>query len=151
MKLKIYLDTSILSCLLDERTPERMAETKAFWARLSYFESFTSELTQEELLATPEMKKRKQLVGLLKDLEILLVTDDARELARRYVEHQVFTPKVFNDALHVAIAVQSNQNLIVSWNFKHLVNRTRRARINALNASLGLPPIEIASPLELQE
>ena len=54
-----------------------------------------------------------------------------------------------NDALHVAAAVLTRQDVLLSWNFKHLVNRRRRAQINEENISLGLPTIEIVAPPEI--
>lgn len=53
------------------------------------------------------------------------------------------------DALHVTVAVVSRQDVLVSWNFRHLVNRRRRALINEVNILLGFPTIEIVAPPEL--
>ena len=77
------------------------------------------------------------------------VTDEMRELADHYVRAGVFTPVMLADALHVAAAVLSRQDVLLSWNFRHLVNRRRRARVNDVNISLGLPTIEILPPPEL--
>ncbi len=49
MKLRVYLDTSVLSAYFDERTPDRMVETRVFWVRLSEFEVYTSTLVREEI------------------------------------------------------------------------------------------------------
>ncbi len=46
MKLRVYLDTSVLSAYFDERTPDRMVETRVFWVRLSEFEVSTSTLVR---------------------------------------------------------------------------------------------------------
>jgi hypothetical protein len=54
-----------------------------------------------------------------------------------------------DDALHVAAAVLGRYDVLVSWNFRHLVNRRRRAALNSLNTSWGLPAIEIIAPAEL--
>jgi hypothetical protein len=56
---------------------------------------------------------------------------------------------MFNDALHVAAAVLTRQDVLLSWNFKHLVNRRRRAKVNDVNVSQGLPMIEIVAPPEI--
>ena len=88
-------------------------------------------------------------LALLEGFTIHAVTDEMKTLAHRYVEKDVFAIKVFNDALHVAAAVLTRQDMLVSWNFKHLVNRQRRAKINDINISLGLPTIEILPPPEV--
>jgi len=51
-----------------------------------------------------------------------------------------------DDALHVAIAVLARPDVLVAWNFKHPVNQRRRAAIDALNLSLGLPTIAALPP-----
>ncbi len=71
------------------------------------------------------------------------------ELAREYIAAGIFAPVTFNDALHVSAAVLTRQNVLLSWNFKHLVNRRRRAQVNQLNMSLDLPMIEILAPPEI--
>ena len=60
-----------------------------------------------------------------------------------------FTRTMYNDAVHVVAATLSRQDVLVSWNFKHLVNRRRRAMVCGVNATAGLPPIDILSPPEL--
>ncbi len=62
-----------------------------------------------------------------------------RELAGSYLAEEVFAPKDYNDALHVAVAVLTRQDILLSWNFKHLVNRRRRARVNDVNVVRGAP------------
>ena len=53
------------------------------------------------------------------------------------------------DALHVAAAVLTQQEVLLSWNFRYLVNRRRCARVNDVNISWGLPTIEIVALLEV--
>ncbi len=53
------------------------------------------------------------------------------------------------DALHVAVAVVTRQDIFVSWNFRHLVNRRRRALVNEVNVLMSHPPIEILAPPEV--
>jgi len=50
-------------------------------------------------------------------------TPEAEQLARRYLDAQIFPATVPDDALHVAIAILTRQDVLVSWNFKHLVNQ----------------------------
>lgn len=149
MKLRIYLDTSVFSAYYDERTPERQAETVDFWPRLGEYEAATSELARQELMQTPDETGRQQLVELMNGMTVHAITEEMKELARRYVLEAVFTPVMFNDALHVAIAVLTRQDILLSWNFRHLVNRRRRARINQTNIALGLPTIDIVAPAEM--
>ena len=149
MKLRICLDTSVFSAYDDERTPDRLAETREFWSRLSDFEASTSELAALELKQTSNPLKRARLEALLRDVIIHPLTDDMRALAHRYVDGGAFSPGMYNDALHVAAAVLAGQDVLISWNFKHLVNRRRRAQVNEINTLSGLPTVEIVAPPEL--
>lgn len=67
----------------------------------------------------------------------------------RYVSLGVFGIADINDALHVGAAVRAKADILVSWNFRHLVNRRRRGLINSINMQLGHPSIEILSPPEV--
>jgi len=71
------------------------------------------------------------------------------DLAQEYVRRGVFSPATAVDALHVAVAVAARQDILVSWNFRHLVNRRRRALINEVNVLTGYPAIEILAPPEV--
>ncbi len=80
---------------------------------------------------------------------MLRIEEGARRLAQEYVRRGVFSAATMEDALHVAVAVVSRQDMLVSWNFRHLVNRRRRALINEANVLSGYPTIEILAPPEV--
>lgn len=149
MKLRVYLDTSVFSAYDDDRAPERLAETREFWSRLSGYDVSTSDLAAAELRQTRDVEKRARLEALLAGVAIHPITDEMRMLARRYVDGGVFSESMHNDALHVAAAVLTGQDVLLSWNFKHLVNRRRRAQVNEINTLTGLPILEIVAPPEL--
>ncbi len=149
MKQRIYLDTSVLSALGDSRAPDRQALTREFFARLAEFDACTSDLAREEILSTRDTRRRNEILPLLDSLAVHPVTQAARDLARKYLDSRIFPPSVPEDALHVAVAVLTRQDVLVSWNFKHLVNQRRRADILTLNQSLGLPLLAILPPPEL--
>lgn len=149
MKQRIYLDTSVISLHDDPRSPDRCALTREFWLRLSDFEASISEVTTREIQDTPDPARRDRMLRLIDGLAIQPVTAEADQLAARYLAAGIFPATVPDDALHVAIAVLSRHDVLVSWNFKHLVNQRRRAAIDALNLSIGLPTIAILPPPEL--
>ncbi|MFQ6006795.1 MAG: PIN domain-containing protein [Woeseia sp.] len=148
-KLRVYLDTSVLSAYYDDRAPDRQAQTEEFWKRLGDFEAATSELTREEIGQTQDPGRRSLLLTLLDELTIYPITEETKELARHYVTSGVFSLIMLNDALHVAAAVLTRQEVLLSWNFRHMVNRLRRARVNEVNIARRLSTIEILAPPEL--
>jgi hypothetical protein len=149
MPLRVYLDTSVFSAYYDEAISDRRAQTEDFWRRRSDFELSTSAVAREELEQTPDPARRAQLLRLVEGVTVHPVTDMMRSLARSYIGSGVFTGVMYNDAVHVAAAVLTRQDVLVSWNFRHLVNRRRRAQINEVNISLALPTIEIVAPPEV--
>ncbi|MBT3190919.1 MAG: PIN domain-containing protein [Verrucomicrobia bacterium] len=149
MKLRLYLDTSVMSALLDDRHPDRMRETEQFWELAREYEFTTSDLAKEEILSTPDVERRARMLKLTEGLTIVTLDNEARMLADLYIDQDIFSPALLNDALHVAAAVVSRQDILVSWNFRHLVNRRRRALVNEVNIVHGYPTIEIVSPPEI--
>ena len=66
-----------------------------------------------------------------------------------YISEKVLTPKFFNDAVHIAAATTYKVDVIVSWNFKHIVNLNRIRLFNSVNLKQGFSIIEIRSPREV--
>jgi predicted nucleic acid-binding protein len=149
MKLRLYVDTSVFSAFFDERAPDRRTLTEEFWKTLSSYDSSTSELAIEELRQTADLQLRARMESLLVGVAIIPVTDEMRHLADQYILAGAFTRTMLNDAIHVAAATHSRQDILISWNFKHLVNRRRRAMVCSVNTREGLPVLDILSPPEL--
>ncbi len=149
MKLRLYVDTSVFSAQFDHRAPDRKTLTEEFWSNIGSFDCATSDLTVVELRQTSDLQLRAKMESLLSGLEIIPVTGEMHALAEKYVLAAAFTRTMYNDAVHVAAATLSRQDVLVSWNFRHLVNRRRRAMVCSVNATAGLPAIDILSPPEL--
>jgi len=148
MKIKIYLDTSVISALFDERTPERLAMTSDFWSKLEDYEVFISELVLEELERANEQVKDK-MFSAIKDFVVLKISKEAEELAQIYVKQGVFPEKYFDDALHVALTSVNQIGILLSWNFTHLVKLKTRRMVSIVNLAENIMPVEIVSPPEL--
>ena len=82
-------------------------------------------------------------------LEQVAIDDDVRALAYAYISAGVLTRKRRSDAFHVAAASVAGADLVVSWNFKHLVNYDRIRKFNAVNLMNGYRPLDIRSPKEV--
>jgi hypothetical protein len=87
--------------------------------------------------------------SLLLGFQVIPITAEMENLAEKYITAGAFSRTMYNDAVHVAAATLSRQDVLVSWNFKHLVNRRRRAMICNVNTLVGLPAIDIISPPEV--
>lgn len=145
-----YVDTSVLGGYFDAEFREA---TRAFWSALGEggWHALVSTLTIEELSGAPA--EVRDLLGELSadQLTVLPVTDEARELAERYVHMGVLGSGSLPDGLHVAVATLSSAAAIVSWNFKHLVNIRRVQGFNGVNLLMGYRNIDIRTPREVAE
>lgn len=81
--------------------------------------------------------------------EILEITEDALELSEEYLNRKILTPKFRDDALHMALASLANVDVLVSWNFRHIVHYEKIRLFNAVNLENGLKPIDNYSPREV--
>lgn len=57
--------------------------------------------------------------------------------------------KYRDDALHLAIASVENMDILVSWNFDHIVRLKTKHGVTGINTLLGHKVIDIISPSEL--
>ena len=147
-KQRLYLDTSVFGGLYDEEFQEI---TKPLFERIekSEFEIIFSNITEQELENAPQIIK--STINLLPQNSTLLVKSDleAAQLAKKYIDEKVVGPTSYADCLHIALATIHNANILVSWNFKHIVNVVRIVGYNSVNIAEGYKPIDIRSPREL--
>jgi predicted nucleic acid-binding protein len=147
-KQRIYLDTSIFGGLFDEEFKEY---TEPLFERIKNleFEIIHSNVTEQELENAPE--KIKATTKLLPNLSTEYMKSDIEtvKLAKKYIEEGVVGATSYADCLHIALATKHNANILLSWNFKHIVNVVRIVGYNSVNMSEGYKPIDIRSPREL--
>ena len=108
-----------------------------------------SQLTEIELNGAPQ--NVKDLVKQIPDehIEFLTITEEANQLAIRYVNENVVGKTSMEDCRHIAIATLNNADILASWNFKHIVNVNRIRGYNAVNYKLGHKILEIRTPREV--
>ena len=144
---KIYIDTSVLGGYFDVEFQVPTRELFEIIKRGEY-QVVISDITEGELLNAPE-NVRTLFNDLGIDYEIVNLNDDSIALASEYVRENVVNQTSFNDCLHIAIATIARLDLLVSWNFKHIVNINRIHGYNGINIKNGYPSIEIRSPKDL--
>jgi hypothetical protein len=127
-----------------------MAETRLLWqqAKAGQWRLVTSIVAEAELRTAPA-HVRAIFAETFDASNILDTRTEIEELANAYLAAAVVPPKYVDDALHVAMATVHGVRLVVSWNFKHLVNVRREDGFNAVNILRGWPPVRIVSPKEI--
>ncbi len=150
MRPRIYADTSAIGGYLDREFRE------ASVALIQLFRSgrallVLSDLTQLELDGAP--KAVQAVLDLVPESfrEYIELTEEASELALKYLQEGVLGESHWLDAQHIAMATVARVDVLVSWNFKHVVNLQRIRGYNSVNLKAGYPLLEIRTPREVAE
>ena len=148
MKLRIYTDTSVLGGCEDEEFAEhsvRLMEGFVEGQRVLV----QSSLTVQELAGAPaEVRSRLTSVPEA-HIEMRQLDTEAKELSEAYIAAGVLSGTMRADAQHIAIATVARVDVLVSWNFRHIVNLQRIHGYNSVNLRQGYPMIEIRTPREV--
>lgn len=146
--LSLYVDSSVIGGYYDDEFREA---TRTLWKQMEQgrFRFLASVLLQQEIEGAPVRVRRLMERTFARKESIFPITVEALSLAESYLENKVVPATYGDDARHVAIAVVHRVTVIVSWNFRHLVNLRREAGFNSVNILLGYPSVHIVSPLEL--
>lgn len=143
----VYADTSVFGGVFDD---EFSQHSRTFFeeVRSGRFKLFVSEVVRVELESAPD-EVRAFFYDIAPGAYLAAVTPEAISLMEAYLREGVVGPKSTDDALHVALATVSGCDIIVSWNFKHIVNFQKIPLFNAVNALNGYGAIAIHSPMEV--
>lgn len=146
MKHSLYLETSVVGAYLDNGDPLRRDLTIRWWEReLSEYEVYSSLIVRRELERVAE-PHRTGYLKLVDTLPILGLVDEVAILADGYLSRGIFQRKYLADALHVALASHHKIDYLVTWNFGHLANVRRQARIRLFNLSAGFHVPQMVTP-----
>ncbi|HNQ14240.1 MAG TPA: PIN domain-containing protein [Pyrinomonadaceae bacterium] len=146
MKHSLYLETSVVGAYLDNGEPFRRDLTIRWWEHeLSEYRVFSSILVRRELehVAEPHRTGYLKLVAPLEELEIV---DEVAILAEGYVSRGIFHRRFLADAVHVALASFHKIDYLVTWNFGHLANVRKQARIRLFNTAAGFFSPVVVTP-----
>ena len=143
-KLSLYLDTSVIGEYYDE---EFEHHTQLLFQNIKdkKYDVFISDLTQKELLKAPD-KVRELFNDLSIDYNVIKVSVESIELADKYLSENVVGESSKDDCIHIATATVNKIDVLVSWNFKHIVNIVRIKNYNTVNIKNGYSQLEIRSP-----
>ena len=146
MKLGLYLETSVVGAYLDNGDPFRRDITIRWWEHeLSEYRVFSSVLVEREIerIAEPH---RSGYLNLIRPLEKLDIAEEVAILAEGYIERGIFHRKYLADAVHVALASFHKIDYLVTWNFGHIANVRKQARLRLFNTTAGFFSPVIVTP-----
>jgi len=129
MKQSLYLETSVIGAYLDNGEPFRRDLTIRWWEHeMPDYRAVISPLVNRELERVSE-PHRSSYLNLTAGLEQVELTEEAAILADGYISRGIF-----------------HRKYLVTWNFGHLANVRRQARIRLFNTAAGFYVPMIVTP-----
>jgi len=100
-----------------------------------------------------EEPKRSNMLALIDEYNIVVLpaSDEAVELANKYVNEGVIPVKYRYDGLHIAVATTNDLEYVFSLNYEHINKLKTKTMTGNINIREGYKPITIASPMEVVE
>jgi hypothetical protein len=143
--MSLFLDTSVIGGYYDDVF---MQDTRLLFQNINdgKYIAFVSSYIIKELEPAPE-KVRNILKEL--DCKLIQVIPEYEALADEYIKENVVGETNREDCVHIATATINNIDILVSWNFKHIVNVQRIKGYNSVNIKNGYKPLDIRNPKEV--
>jgi len=146
--LKIYIENSVIGGYFDEEFKEHTRKLFSEFKNGKYKPVISSHVIAELENGAPE-KVKENLKTL--DYNEFNISDEMIKLAEKYIEQKIVSEKYYSDALHIAVATVIGVDVLVSWNFKHIVNLDKIKLFNSVNLREGYSILEIRTPREVVE
>lgn len=148
MKLRIYIDISVIGGYFDKEFEEA---TKEFF-KLAFKNDtmfLISDLLELEIATAPKFVRDFFNSLPLNKVIKIEVSEEAKELAMIYIKEKIVGETSLSDCQHIATATLNFADVLVSWNFKHIVNLARIRGYNSINLREGHHTLEIRTPKEI--
>ena len=155
-KPKVYVETTVVSYLAarpshDATLAARQQATQQLWTEHSdNFEFVVSDIVLTEVSEGDAVAVQRRLEVLV-GLTVLNISPEANMLAQNLIDAGAIPQNLRPDAQHIAIATVNSIEYLISWNYKHIVNETKRQLINQVCRASGFQPTTLCTPIELIE
>lgn len=145
---RIYIDTSVFGGYFDK---EFEKETIPFFNKVfeKQIKVIVSEILELEIYRAPMVIQDFFETIPANLIERVELTDEVKNLAEKYILENVVGRTSRADCQHIALATINKADVLVSWNFKHIVNLERIRGYNSINFREGYQMTEIRTPKEI--
>ena len=148
--IRVYADTSVFGGVFDAEFFAAQSAMFFEMVKSGAYKLVFSPILENELNDAPD-KVKQLFLGMRSISEIIEESASIVDLRDAYIQHGILTPRWRADALHVASATVARCRMIVSWNFRYIVNFRKVRLYNAVNRLLGYDEIAIHTPQEVIE
>ncbi len=145
---RVYVDTSVIAGCLDREFREQSERLRQAFAS-GLLRAVVSDITIAELELAPARVRDLLVLPGFAEAERVALDPEADDLAEEYIRAAAVSESCRADAEHIAVATVRRVDILVSWNFRHIVRLSRIRSFNAVNLRLGYPALEIRSPMEI--
>jgi hypothetical protein len=154
MKRRVYVETTIASYLIARPSRDLIVAahqelTIQWWtSHRERFDLYISDLVLIESARGDRQAAAKRLVEL-QGITLLAVDQNARDLARKFLESNLIPAKAVEDAFHVAIATTQGMDFLLTWNCRHIANAEVMDRLEAVCLEAGFQMPILCTPEQL--
>jgi hypothetical protein len=145
-QLRVYIENSVIGGYFDTVFEEATKKLFEKFKNGEYLAVISTHTYGELNNGAPE--NVKSILDTI-PYEKIDVTEAMSELTQKYMDEKIISGNYRSDALHIAVATVSGVDVLVSWNFKHIVNLNRIKLFNSVNLKEGYNLLEIRTPLEV--
>ena len=145
---RVYVDASVVYGVLTQKFGQ---ESQLLWDAVNKgkIRAILSDVLDKEIERAPQNVRDFYRTIPESQIEHIVSTDESNALAEQYIAENVVGKSSLDDCKHIALATVNHANVLVSWNFKHIVNISRIRGYNGVNEKLGYSRIEIRTPNEV--
>lgn len=147
-KLRVYVDTSVLGGCFDKEFAEwsnRLMEDFRRGRFIALLSAVTAAEVEQAPLAVRQMHDQLIAIGS----QVLTISKESLKLLHNYQKRKILGRRFRNDMLHIAVATIAEADILVSWNFRHIVRFDKIRLFNSVNIELGYRELWIYSPREV--
>ena len=150
MAARVYVETTIPSAYVSTRTDpssiHRRDMTRSWWTnQVTRYDVWISEAVVLEL-AQGDWPGKPAALEFVEALPRVAVTEEAANVARRYVRERLVPADLQGDALHLALACIYEFDFLLTWNIRHLANPNKLSHLTIINRRLGLLTPQVVTP-----
>jgi len=149
----VYIETSVISYLMARPSKTIIGAahqqiTLEWWENSNHYELLVSESVLRECGVGDPIAAKKRL-DVLTDIPLLLITEQALDIAEALVAQGIVPVKASEDAVHIAVATVYGVDYLLTWNCRHIANPEIQRNIAEYFEYIGLSLPFICTPEEL--
>ena len=152
-KIKLFLDASAISSIVEAEKPERVADMQALWEMIKQdeYDVVISSLVEDELDKIKDLPKKATIYSYLEQIDYISheVNEEMNYLANLIIQRGILTQNDFNDCMHIACSMVTRCDCIVSYNFEDMVNIRTIKGVRSISLLEGYGDIDILTAASL--